>query len=549
MAVTVRPFKPTSNEILLDRIRNASSPEYQSRIPAATQAGIQNTVNSLLTHRTQYNEFIDALVNRIGLVIARNTSWTNPLAEFKRGMLAFGDTIEEIQTGLVKAKTYDPDREYLERDIFGTERPEVQANFHKVNRQDFYKVTVNEPLLHRAFLEEQGLSQFITQLMQAPMTSDQWDEFLITCQLFSEYEAQGGFHKIHVPDVRDIESNAQDAKTALRKLRATADNLTFLSTQYNAARMPAFANREDLCIFVTPEFKAAIDVEALAAAFNLSLADAYGRIISIPSDKFNIAGAQAIMTTKDFFVIADQKFETTSAWNPAALQNNHFLHHWQVISASRFVPAVMFTSGAGDEVIQISTPVVTVTGLTATDKNGDTVTTVQRGEVFQFTADTDPDDAPVRWTVTGQTSPRTYISPTGVLHVGTDEGGADLTVRATATYLDADNLMRDGASTTATVTVAGESATVWPVAGDDSQAVTGIEVAGGTLTPAFAPGTYTYTANVEGGTVSGDDITVTGPDAGDVKVTVSNFGKTVTIEAFSAPGDPVYTLNVVDPTP
>src|SRR5699024_10286028 len=200
------------------------------------------------------------LINRIGSVIARNISWQNPLAEFKRGMLEYGDTIEEIQTGLLQAHIYDPDREYLERDLFGTEVPEVQTSFHTVNRQNFYKVTVNQPLLQRAFLADDGLSNFVAQLLEAPSTSDYWDEFLTTVQLFPEYENNGGFWHVNVPDVKDLESSESDAKSALRKMRAMADKLKFISTRYNAAHMPTFADRDDLVVFVSPEFNAAIDV-------------------------------------------------------------------------------------------------------------------------------------------------------------------------------------------------------------------------------------------------------------------------------------------------
>src|SRR5947208_503997 len=103
----IRPLKPTPNWELLNRIKNDASPDYQARIPNATKAGIQDTIQALTKFRPHYNEFLDALVNRIGLVVARNNSWTNPLAPFKRGLLTFGDTIEEIQSGLISARTYD----------------------------------------------------------------------------------------------------------------------------------------------------------------------------------------------------------------------------------------------------------------------------------------------------------------------------------------------------------------------------------------------------------------------------------------------------------
>jgi len=541
----IAPLKETSNAAILDAIRADSSLDYQRRIPEATKAGVQETVKQLTNHRTMYNEFLDALVNRIGSVIARNISWTNPLAEFKRGMLQYGDTIEEIQVGLLQAHTYDPDREYMEKAIFGTERPDVQANFHRVNRQDYYKVSVNEALLQRAFLEAGGLSTFVSQLMEAPSTSDQWDEFLLTCQLFAEYESNGGFYHVNVPDVSRIESNEDDAKLALRKMRGLGDPLKFPSTKYNAAKMPSFASQDELVLFVTPEFNAAIDVEALAGAFNVDRASMHGRVIPIPKENFAIEGAQAIMTVRDFFVIADQRLENTSQWNPVALQSNYFLHHWQVISASRFVPAVMFHTGSDDEVIHITPAVTGVTALTVKNAKDETVTDVERGKLYQVegaaTLDGDGVNDGVRWSVTNPTSPRTYITQTGVLHVAGDEGAATLEVTATSTWLNPSNLREDGKTAKVTVTVVGDAVPEWPEFGELATVTIGdVEIA-------VVDGQTDYTFEYVG-KVTKKDVAVTTKDSADVDVAVDGTGRIVTVGVDGGEGDRVvYTFTATDP--
>jgi hypothetical protein len=381
--------------------------------------------------------------------------------------------------------------------------------------------------------------------MAAPTTSDQWDEFLLTCKLFSLYESNGGFFKVNVPDVSHLESSERDAKQTLRKLRAMADNLTFMNSAYNAAKMPTFANRSDLLIFTTPEFKAAIDVEALAPTFNVGLADMHGRIIPIPAENFGIDGAQALMTTKDFFVIADSLFETTNSWNPVGLHNNYFLHHHQIISASRFVPSILFTTKGGDEVIVVNHAVTGISAITVKNRDGKEVTDVTRGEVYEFsaTATTEGPETSVRWSVAGATAPQTYITSSGVLHVSGIEGADKLTVTATTTWLDEDNLMRDGHTATKVVTVSGEARPNWPVSG----VVTDITIKG-TPVPGFDPNTYSYTMELAGDIVA-KDVKVSGVDAGDVDVTIAKADgvTTVTIEAASAPGDPVYTVTVTVP--
>lgn len=550
----ILPLKNTSNVAILNAIRYDATLGYQNRIPEATKASIQDTIKSLTSFRPHWNEFVDALVNRIGLVLARNQSWTNPLAEFKTGLLEFGDTIEEVQVGLLLAHRYDQDREYGEKVLFSQELPDVQSNFHSVNRQEFYKVTVNDQLLKRAFLSSNGLSDFAAKLMEAPMTSDQWDEFILMTSLFAEYERNGGFYQIGVPDVATYDSNRDDAQAALRKLRAAADNLTFMSTKYNAARMPMAARKEDLVIFTTPEFRSGIDVNALAAAFNLSFADATGRIIPIPQEQFGINGCQAIMTTKDFFVVADKIFETTSQYNPASLGTNYFLHRHQVISASRFVPAIMFTTRGNEDQINITYSVASVAAPTILALADGTVpTSVTRGGIIALaanvTATANPADVPapsaVLWSVTGNTSTRTFITQTGVLHAGGDETASSLTVTARAVYVDPDNPRLDEKSNTATISVTGNMLPAWPESGAVLNSIT----IKGVTVPAVAPGTTTYALTLPAGTtVAVKDVTVGTMNSAEVKTTVSKVAGGYTVTIVVDPSDPgnatTYTVNV-----
>lgn len=474
MAVELRPLQESHNELILDAIRDEGTSQYQQRIPEATKAGVHETVKNLTKYNAHFNEFLDAFVNRIGSVVVRDMSWSNPLSEFKQGLLEYGDTIEEVQVGLLKAYNYKGDHEQMEKDIWGVARPAVQSNFHTVNRQDVYKITVNEAELKRAFLSPTGLFDFITKLMAVPQTSDQWDEFLIMTSLFKEYESNGGFWHVNVPDVRDLDSTAPEARQALRKMRAMADTLLFPSSRYNAAHMATFAKREDLVLFVSPEYQAAVDVEALAGAFNMDKTAMHGRILPIPQEQIGIDKAQAIMTTKDYFVCADQLLENRSIQNPMGMYSNYFLHHWQVQSVSRFVPAVMFWTGADDEVIEIQPVVDTVAAPLvynrATPKAA--VTVLERGQMYDVDAvvATDPtggSNTTVVYTVTGGESSRTYVTADRVLHIGGDETSDGVGLTATSIWIDPANPSAPKiTSTTSTLTITGVMLPQWPVSPD-----------------------------------------------------------------------------------
>jgi hypothetical protein len=443
MVTDIRPLADgLSNVDWLNAIRNTSGSEYQARVPEATQANIQDTIQSLMQYSVGRNQFVDALINKIGLTIFANTSWSNPLAVFKRGFLNYGETIEEIMNGLVPATSYDADRDELEKEIFGRVKPEVQVNYHTVNRRDRYKVTIEEPLLRNAFLTPNGLSTFVTNLMNAAQTSDQNDEYLIMANLFTEFDKAAGdqgIYTVHVDDVGDEGSDAAASRYLLRKLRALSNTLPFISRLYNPAGMPVATNPNELVLFTTADADAAMDVEALAPIFNLSKAEFSKRKIVLPTKDFGIPGTQAILTTDKFFVAADQRIETTSIQNPAGLFNNYWLHHWGVYSASRFAPFIAFNSERPSTVIsETITPVTSVSAIVITDDLGATQNTnVIRNEFYNVAAQavTTPaggvNDA-VRYELAGNTSVFTRITNGGVLYVGPDEEANSITINVYA---------------------------------------------------------------------------------------------------------------------
>ena len=440
MVVDLRPLRDDlTNVEWLNAVRNEAGYDYQRRIPEATQANVQSVIQSLYTYKPLMNQFIDALVNRIGLVIFQNTIWSNPLAKFKRGTLEYGETIEEIMAGLLEATSYDPDRDELEKEVFGAMTPEVQASYHTVNRRDRYKLTVKEPLLRNAFLTSNGLGEFITNLMSMPQTSDQWDEYLLMANVFKEFDLAGGYFIENVPDVSDAASDSADSRFLLRRLREYANTLPFISRVYNPAGLPVAARPDELELFVTATADAAMDVEALAAAFNISKAEFASRKTVLPVEHFGIEGIQAILTTNKFFVVADQRIETTAIQNPSALFTNYWLHHWEVISASRFAPLVMFSSTRPSTVITVpATPVTAISTINVKDENDVVVTELLRGNLYDVEANAVTTPAggvnnAVRYVLENTNSTFSRISNGGGLFIGADETSESAIIKLYAT--------------------------------------------------------------------------------------------------------------------
>lgn len=343
-----------NNSTIMAKAWLAGTNDFQQRIPDPTVSGIKATMDALFQpmNTMYFNQFMDVLVNRIGFTYVRQQEYRNPLAVFKGTKLSYGSTIQEIAPRWIKAHSYDDENETLLK----LHRPEAQAWYHSQNRRDQYSISVNVDELRTAFTEETGLNKLVASIMTTPQNSDEYDEFLIMKQLIAEYEAKWGFYKHHLSAAPTDDSTGKELLTALQTY---GGRLQFPSALYSGTEIPVFAKPEELVLLVTPETQASLNVNTLAALFNVDLAKVSYRTVIV--DEFPIKGAVALLTTEDFFVCSDTLYNTTSFWNPQTLSTNYYLNHWGVYSVSPFVPAILFTTDAAT-----TTPTITqtVSGIT-----------------------------------------------------------------------------------------------------------------------------------------------------------------------------------------
>lgn len=453
---TLRPLTDFNNVQLLNMIRNESSPEYQRRIPAATQSNMDITVSTLMSSTQLKNEFYSSLINRIGGTMVHTWKWSNPLSVFTRASQTYGDTWQEIAVGMPLAQVYDPNAEYLGADNFRKWKVDVDSLYHRLDFAHFYPVTTDDKTLRRAFMSDNGLSSLTSQLIQSCYNAAEVDVFEAMCHMFTQYARLGGYWRVHMDaDLNKMTSTQDEARGLLRQIRSWADSLKFVSTRYNARHMPTFAKPDELVLFCSPEVKSALDVQGLATVFHRTDAEpTIDRIIVVPEDRFGINGVQAILTTDKFLIDIPVIEEMTQQTNPVNINSvNNYLHMQRIISVSGFAPAVLFWNGAGSTdgvVLPTGTAAITpkfALKLSAYGEGATTPKNVARGGAVQVEADTTiANDGQASWrsgavkysigATDKQLSEWTYISPTGVLVVGIDEANTVIPVQATADYIN-----------------------------------------------------------------------------------------------------------------
>lgn len=344
---------------ILNAIRNSASTNYRDFVPTAknTPESIRRIGEIIMQYTPLQNEFLNALVNRIARVIITSKMYSNPLSMFKKGLIDFGESIEEIFVNIANPHQYDV--EESESKVFAREIPDVRAAFHTLNYKKFYKQTIQNKDLNQAFLSWDGITDLISKIVNAMYTAANYDEFVTTKYMLAKAILDGRLSAITV--------DANDAKVAVTKIKGVSNALTFMSNNYNVAGVQTFTDKNDQYLLVNSQFDSEIDVEVLASAFNMSKAEFMGHRILIdgfgtldvarlnalfkddpnyeePSqDTLTALNAiPAVLVDKNFFMIFDNMFEFTENYNGQGLYWNYFYHTWKTFSMSPFANALVF---------------------------------------------------------------------------------------------------------------------------------------------------------------------------------------------------------------
>lgn len=319
---------------VMNSIRASASTDYQDRIPALNDDNFREFATGMSIPKF-FNEWHDALINRIGLTVLVRQAWNNPLKFLMRGTLEFGEAVEEIYVALIDAQKWEP--ETTEADaglIFKTEKPDVYAAFHKINRTDMYPASYSRTQVRKAFLNAKSLENFVLQIWEALHTSAELDEYLYMKQLIAVNDEQGLFHY--------VQADPTDLNELIVQVRTLANNYTFMSKKYNAMGVDQHAPKDNQVILISSELDAKIDVNVLASAFNIGKAEFLSRRIVL--DDLGVDGALLALVSRDWYMVYDVLREMREMPNPRSLEIKYYYHVHQIISTSRFQNATLFVS-------------------------------------------------------------------------------------------------------------------------------------------------------------------------------------------------------------
>lgn len=371
---------------ILNTIRANASQEYQNLVPEIANADeIPRVGEVVMGYPGLANQFLSALMNRIAAVRVKSATFNNAYAQFKKGYLEFGETVEEVFVNICKAREFSAEKaeaRELKRSV-----PDVRSAMHIMNWRVQYPLTIQHRDLERAFLTADGVTDLIARLVASLSTAAEYDEYLLFKYLIIKGVNAGAMYPYSIGT-----PNLNGAATAFR---AVSNKLPFMSNKYNAAGVTTNTNKDAQLIIMDAAFNAEFDVNVLASAFNMDKANFMGKLMlmddftTFDNERFDViransdmieevtaeelehmSGVKAVILDSEWFQVYDNLQQMTETQVASGLYWNYFLNVWKTVSYSPFSNAVVFVGPQP----QTRTIDITVDTVSTDDQGRDVIT-------------------------------------------------------------------------------------------------------------------------------------------------------------------------------
>lgn len=330
---------------------------YHQYIPYATSSSsISDFGTPILDpeNTAVLNDFV-GLLKKVVYTAVYSKTFNSPLAQLEGERMPLGQFVEEAYINPLKPRKFDIN------DFAGLLQKydsEVATQYLTVNSDLQYCVTITREKLRNAFTSWANLEEFITGMSNALFNGAYVTRYNQTKALPLAAFQKGAIKYEVITDVTD----EQTAKNLIRKIRADYNKMQIPSTKYNAWQdvkgddafaLKTWTNPEDLIILISADVEALVDVEVLAAAFNLDKDSFIARKITVDDfSQYNDDGTvavdgsmiKAVLCDRAWFKIKTQDFAMEDFRNPNNRTYQLYLNDTRMVNYSLFANAKVYTT-------------------------------------------------------------------------------------------------------------------------------------------------------------------------------------------------------------
>lgn len=345
--------------LMFNAVRSAM-PTYADRIPEATRNNIAAVGNAFSTFKVAMNEWVDTLVNKIGLELIENFRFGNKAARFEKGRLEAGDTIQDDYIEVLTAMPAVVPTAGESVDQYEQMPPSVNVGFHRIDRRMVYGVTIWRDWAREAFHDVNKLDEFERKVLEVPYQSLNLDKWIMFKELLGSKNIYPTTGESPTKADNAIEVGVADSAGTALDQKATAENLIeaiknaakyatqTVSTDNNRAKVLSSTPPDRLVLFLRMDWATVIDFRVLTGLFNLDEAR-LGVPTIIEVEDF---GSSAFMPNQVALLADEWAFkiystldgETDTTYNARGRYWNYFIHYWGMMSYSLWGQAIPFTA-------------------------------------------------------------------------------------------------------------------------------------------------------------------------------------------------------------
>ena len=406
---------------------------YHEYIPIITEStDIGALAQPIMDYVNVRNDFMSMLINKLVASKFEVKYFQNPLQILEGETLPLGYATESIYVNPAHGRKTNVN------DFAGLltrYEADVKVQYFSINMDLQYPVTVSYTQLKKAFMSWDSLERFIDGLSLSLYNGAYLDEFRFTKNIVS-----GAFLKnqVQYEKITAISSEAT-AKAFVTKARELYLNMQMPSDKYNAWAKCGGAGKpvvtwslpEDIVFIIRNDILSYLDVNVLAASFNITKSELLGRILPIDNfDAYDDEGVKifdgsaivGFIGDKSWFKIQRQDMFVEEFRNP---NNRTYQMYLNLIKQYQYS---LFANGV---VLCTDDPVVDATAVTATP---DTVSVVEGATAkvaLALTPITSTAVVTASSSATGKATVAVASDGKSLTITGVDDGSATITVTAT----------------------------------------------------------------------------------------------------------------------
>ena len=336
----------------------ASNSIYHQYVPVVTDSTTIGEFGAPILDSQNLNVLNDfiGLLKKVVYTAVYNKTFNNPLAQLEGENMPLGQFIEDVYVNPAEARGFNVN------DFAGLlQKYEAKyaVQYFSVNSDLQYCVTITREKVRNAFTSWDQLEGLISGMVNSLYNGAYIQRYNATKGLVTAaYTGNNvNYQVITAP------TDEQTAKAMIMNMRAAYSKMQIPSTKFNAwnkvkggeLALRTWTDPQDIVVLISADIEALVDVEVLAAAFNMSKADFLGRVIVV--DDFSLynedgsvavdgSNIKAAIMDKAWFKIKTQDFAMDEFYNANNRTWQYYLNDVRMVNYSLFANALVFATAA-----------------------------------------------------------------------------------------------------------------------------------------------------------------------------------------------------------